>query len=81
MKNRYLLIDCCLGIYIPSKFYHNFDWSKWSINKDDYPSLADPDNEFYWDDWEDVLREAKYRNEKGTVYSLYHDDDLWAVEL
>ena len=74
-----LLIDGAAGIYVPNKFYKNFDFKFWGLNKKDYSDLADPENEHYWDTWDDVLRNAEYKDKDGYVWSLYQDDSLFAI--
>ena len=54
----------------------------WSgITLDDLIQLEkDPyEGEWYWETWEGILNSAQYTDEKGTVWYLYHDGDLFAV--
>jgi hypothetical protein len=73
-----LLIDETRGIYIPFDFYHKFDFSSWGLNSSDYRDLSDPENEHYWDAWEELLEKAIHYNEDGT-WRLEQDGSLFAV--
>ena len=72
-----LLLNDSHGIYIPQKFYTQFDLKKWHI-EGDYSELNNPDNEFYWNDWEILLNNA-YCILNGKKYHLYQDGDLLAI--
>jgi hypothetical protein len=77
-----LLIDGHHGIYIPHLFWTNYkhqlegftDEEMAILDKD----LRSPDEEHYWEAWEEVL-------DNGTVvidkkkYTLYQNDDLWLI--
>lgn len=74
-----LLIDGAAGVYVPQMFVENFDTLHWHIKPKDEAVLIDgPDNEYYWDAWDEVLAYAYYIYE-GKRYSLYQDSDLWAI--
>lgn len=77
--NRILLIDGAAGIYVPMRFYENFDFAAWGLKSDDYRDLSHPENEHYWDAWDDLLRDAKHLDENGVEWTLEQDDDLFAV--
>jgi hypothetical protein len=77
-----LLLDECRGIYIPRDFAANFDgWQ--GISADDEAILLDPDHEYYWEAWDEVLGirgdGACYIDEHGHKWTLYQDGDLFAV--
>jgi hypothetical protein len=74
-----LLIDEVAGIYIPRNFYQHFDFSHWGLNRAEYSDLSSPENEHYWDAWDEVLRDAEHHDEGGHVWSLYQDGSLFAV--
>lgn len=79
METMQLILDSNRGIYIPQKFAENFCMTAWHINDDDRDVLlAGPDNEFYWEVWEDVLNYA-YTEQFGERWTLYQDDDLFVV--
>ncbi len=73
-----LLIDESSGVYIPKKFYENFNLTQWGINPKDYSELSDPEHENYWEAWRQLLAEARYEKD-GEVWRLCQDGDLWAV--
>jgi hypothetical protein len=71
-----LLLDDCRGIYIPRDFA-NFDLTDWDgIDPDDIEICKQPDHEYYWDAWQNILDHAKH---KKHGHSLYQDGSLWAV--
>ncbi len=75
LDNAVLLVDGHYGIYIPQIFAEQFPRSITRQQKED---LSDPNNEFYWEAWEDVLNEATvWINDKP--YYLLQEDDLWAI--
>lgn len=74
-----LLIDEAAGIYIPRNFYENFDISTWRLSEKDFRDLSHPDNEHYWDAWDDVMCQAKYLDDDGHTWTLYQDGSLFAV--
>jgi hypothetical protein len=74
-----LLIDESAGIYIPRNFYEHYDFLAWELNIDDYQDLAMPENEGYWETWENLLVAAWFRDSNGHVWTLLHDRSLFAV--
>lgn len=74
-----LLLSDSRGMYIPRDFYQNFDLEKWNIKKEDYEVLNNPDNDWYWEAWDNLLRNAYYIDEKNQLtYRLEQDGDLFA---
>jgi len=76
VKNPELLIDSHHGIYIPKLFYDNFDFEQFGLKKSDYSDLNNPDNEYYWETWDDLLNNAETK--EGHI--LQQDQDLWLTE-
>ena len=74
-----LLRSDAMGIYIPKNFSEDFDQIRWHVEPEDTVILADPENEYYWDAWCDVLDYAYYIDDDGNEYRLHLDGDLWAV--
>lgn len=77
--NRVLLLDESRGIYIPKKFYENFDLKSWGLDPSQYSELLDVDHEHYWEAWADLLQDATHTDDKGQVWYLEQDGDLFAV--
>jgi len=77
--NIQLLADSARGIYIPQHFANTCaGW--YGIADDDRAILqAGPDHSAYWDAWDIVLNNARFRLADGRVFSLHQDGDLWAV--
>ena len=82
MSGIKLLLSKARGIYIPQNFYESFNLSDWNINSDTVngiDDLSDPENDFYWDTWEDVLNNAFFIDKDGHKWVLYQDGELWAI--
>jgi hypothetical protein len=81
MEAVVVLLNSALGTYIPQNFVEGFDLDEWSISlsEEDKEIMQDPSNDWYWDVWEEILNNAKYTTADGDVYTLYQDDDLFAV--
>jgi hypothetical protein len=78
--NMDILINSGSGQYLPQEFVETYDPKDWGISEEDYATLlAGPDDEWYWDAWNDVESYASYEDEFGHVWKLYHNEDLWAI--
>lgn len=76
---RHLLSDS-RGMYIPRDFVEEFDLTKFAgINPDDVAILHDPDHEWYWDAWDNVLQYATHTDAQGHKWHLWQDGDLWMI--
>ena len=73
-----LLIDESRGIYIPQEFLKRFGDQIPSELEDEKVYIQDPNNEWYWDAWGNIVSAMKLTID-GIVYTLHHDGDLWAV--
>lgn len=75
-------LDSARGQYIPRDFAQIIKRSFVSGVSDDLLDSLAKDNsnegEFYWEDWQTVLNNAKI-NFEGVQYTLRHDGDLWLV--
>lgn len=70
------------GIYIPQRFANEILRSSvLGVSPYDWQILAaGPDNELYWQVWDDVMKHAIVINRKtGITYTLYQDGDLWLI--
>lgn len=77
-----LLCDSHHGQYIPQIMARLlFDAGRTGFDLEKVAELeAGPyEIEWYWDTWNDVLNSAQFTDEKGVVWYLYHDGDLFAV--
>lgn len=78
MSGIELLLNDSRGVYIPRDFALNFiNWD--GIEAEDIEILkAGPDeSDWYWETWDSVLSNATYTDEKGNVWRLHQDGDLW----
>jgi hypothetical protein len=77
MSGIELLLDDHRGVYIPRDFIDSFDdWE--GINDEDRETLSSPDNEWYWEAWDNVLSNATYTDRYGNVWRLHQDGALFA---
>lgn len=88
MNTIHLLLSDSHGIYIPKKFAEFENWE--GITQEQKEILNNPENEFYWETWEEVLITVYYVVEQTTPanlshiikpgkWSLYQTGDLFAV--
>lgn len=80
-----LWLDDHRGQYIPRDFANSFtnrDRDVSGISANQWQTLeSGPDNEFYWDAWDDVLNNAIVTDENGIRYRLHQDSALWLVPV
>ena len=75
------LIGDAVGIYVPREFISGYDNALWGIRTEDISIIMDgPDNEFYWEAWDDVLEYATCTVGR-VVYGLWQDGDLFALPV
>lgn len=72
------------GVYIPRDFAQSFkDRAKnvSGVSDEDWEILeAGPDNEYYWETWQDVMNNCLVWDDKENVlYSVYQDGDCWLI--
>lgn len=79
MSGIHLLLSDARGIYIPRDFVEGFDMQQWHIEPKFIEFLSCPDNDFYWDYWEDVLNNAFLIDDNGHKWCLWQDGDLLAI--
>jgi hypothetical protein len=74
-----LILSDSHGVYIPQVFYNNFDFDTWNLKKDEFPALDDPQNESYWDSWNDLLNNAIKKDDANKCHwNLEQEGDLFA---
>jgi hypothetical protein len=79
MSGINLVLSDIRGVYIPRDFVNNFDLDKWHIDTKYIDFLSSPDNEFYWEYWDEVLSNAYFIDESGNKWYLWQDGYLWAI--
>lgn len=77
-------LDSARGQYIPRDFAQciNREFLH-GVSGETLDSLTKEnsnEDEFYWDDWEIVLSNAKIVFD-GVEYTLHHDGDLWLINF
>lgn len=76
-----LFCDSTSGCYIPQRFANEIKRENVVGVSMDYLDSLDPENEFYWDNWNFVLDNAKVIDHStGQTYHLHHDGDLWLLD-
>jgi len=84
-KDIQLLVSDRHGIYIPQFFCQNY--LNYIVNKDELEEqindcLEGPDNEFYFESWDDITQQVKLKDDNGdpmTIGYLGESGDLWAI--
>jgi len=82
-----LWLDSARGRYIPRDFSSSFadrDKHVRNVSKQNWADLeAGPDNEHYWETWEEVTNSATIIDEHDNQYALYQSDggDLWLIPV
>lgn len=76
-----LLMSDNRGQYIPRDWAEECTDNWTGVTSEQRLVLQSPENEDYWEVWEEVLNNAKYTDEFGEVWTLYQDGDLWAINL
>ena len=80
METWNLLVNSANGVYIPQFFAESAGGGQ--INDDDREILlSGPENDDYWECWEDVLNYCELTDTDGQKFTLHHDSDLWAVPV
>lgn len=79
-QNVIILCSDSNGIYIPKIMTSRLKEAGWEgITDEMIEATSEPENEFYWDTWDDILNNAKYLDPKtGQVFLLHQDGDLFA---
>lgn len=77
-------LDSARGQYIPRDFAQIINREVLhGVSFELLDSLAEEDSnngEFYWEDWEMVVNNARIVLD-GVEYTLHHDGDLWLVNI
>lgn len=82
VKNRdgSIILSDSNGIYIPKCFIERYeDCLVHSISEEDKEILLNPEHEYYWDTWINVLDNNMIFDKDGERYVLYQDGDLIAI--
>lgn len=77
-----LLCDSHHGQYIPqimARRLYEAGWFGVEIEKVVELEIGPHENEWYWYTWNDILDSARFTDENGVVWYLYHGGDLFAA--
>jgi len=87
-KSARLFLDSARGRYIPRDFFALVkpECVNWNCSDDTkewiLTQTADPDNEFYWDAWNEVETQELLTvidPANNVEHYILHDEDLWLV--
>jgi hypothetical protein len=70
------------GVYIPRDFASSFidrDKHVSGVSADQWAILEDPNHEWYWEAWDEVLNNAVVTDNDGGKYSVHQDGDCWLI--
>jgi len=73
-----LLIDSHHGIYTPKLFCEYYAEQFEGIDKEDIETCLNPNSEYYWDSWANILDNA-FVGRDGKKFYLYQDCDLFLI--
>jgi hypothetical protein len=80
-ENWMCIADGARGIYVP-QFFAEMGLKTEGVKAEDLAILAEgPDHEFYWEAWDDVLRDGVVILTDGQRCHLYQDGDLFLVPI
>jgi hypothetical protein len=79
MTGVHLLLSDRNGVYIPQLFVKQFDGWKNIDSEDTELLLKGPEEDWYWDTWDQLMGNAEYTDQLGYVWKLYQDGDLFAI--
>lgn len=78
-----LWLNGARGVYIPQNFAESFaDRAKSvsGVSDEDWQTLEKgPDEEWYWEAWDNVLNNAAVTDENGVKYRVYQNGDCWLI--
>ena len=89
-ENAICYLDSARGIYIPRDFFEitKPECISWHCDESQkqwiLETCSDPDNDFYWDAWNDAECHQHLTvtdPDTGIEYSLYQDMDLWLIPV
>ena len=86
METMKLLLDGCNGVHIPRYFSQTQYMTDFYLDRVPTVSfmqamneLSDPNNEFYWEVWDEILSKGYWVDSDGNRWTLWQDGDLWMV--
>lgn len=79
-ENAVLAVDSHHGVYQPKFFVEDYRHLISGVSEDTLSELTSPDNEHYWEAWEDVLNTATVTAD-GNRYRVEQIEDVWLVPL
>ena len=74
-----LLLTDARGIYLPHDFAQSFVVRESGLDDDMTICATNPDHQYYWEAWENILNEGTIEGADGKIWRLHQDGDLWAI--
>jgi hypothetical protein len=81
MSGVTILLNDSRGVFIPQNFVEVYNPTHWGFAEDDEDIATlrkGPEDEWYWDAWNNVLARAEQTDGAGNVWRLSQDGDLFA---
>jgi hypothetical protein len=76
-----LVVSDANGVYIPQIYVEGMteaDAEQLNVRYEDVVTCQEgPDNEWYWEAWQNILDKAEFTDEQGVSWYLHQDGDLW----
>lgn len=83
VNQKEIILSECRGIYLPQNFIEETENVEgWTYNISNYDIITlknGPDDEWYWQAWENMLNNAYFTYPDGTKGVLYQDGDLFVL--
>jgi hypothetical protein len=85
-ENAILICDSRHGIYMPKLIAEeiltgNIKLKNFKEVTYELGELGNPENEFYWECWDDFMSKAILLDINGKEFYLHQDEDVWAVPV
>ena len=91
MRNINLLLDSNRGVFIPRDFatlYLDPEMTHLTIKPECVPLvnrckpvISDPNNEWYWDSWDELIDGLILVDRSGNEWGLFQNGDLWIYRI
>lgn len=73
-----LLLSDAQGVYIPKIFAEICNPIAWRLSQELVDAIKEgPENEYYWDDWQEVLENACHKDQWGNEWRLEQEGALY----
>ena len=75
-----VVVDGGYGVYAPQVFIEKYQSRLHGVDVDDIISLLNgPEDEWYWEAWENVLDNGVLEDDDGNKWRIYQDQDIFII--